>query len=214
MSLPRVVLADDHTLVVEGFRRLLEDKCDLVGTVGDGRALLEAVSDLKPDIIILDISMPVMNGIEAARRLKDTHPEVKTVFITMHADPAYVRAAFKAGASAYLLKRSVGEELSQALRAVESGNFYVTPLVTREVIDGLLRGDDAAPSQGSELTARQREVLQLLAEGHSVKEIAGMLTVSPRTVEFHKAQIMDQLNLHTTVELVKYAIAQGLTGHP
>ncbi len=168
MSLPKVLLADDHTLVVEGFRRLLEDKCDLVGTVGDGRALLEAVSELKPDIIILDISMPVMNGIEAARRLKSKHPEVKIVFITMHADPAYVRAAFKAGASAYLLKRSVGEELSQALRAVDSGNYYVTPLVTREVIDGLLRGTDAAPSQGSELTTRQREVLQLLAEGHSV----------------------------------------------
>lgn len=213
MSLPRVLLADDHTLVVEGFRRLLEDKCDLVGTVGDGRALLDSVSELNPDIIILDISMPVMNGIEAARRLKAKRPEVKLVFITMHADPAYVRAAFKAGASAYLLKRSVGEELSQALRAVESGNYYVTPLVTREVIDGLLRGSDA-PSQGSELTTRQREVLQLLAEGHSVKEIAGMLSVSPRTVEFHKAQIMDQLNLHTTVELVKYAIAQGLTGHP
>lgn len=214
MSLPRVLLADDHTLVVEGFRRLLEDKCDLVGTVGDGRALLEAVGELKPDIIILDISMPVMNGMEAARRLKGKHPEVKIVFITMHADPAYVRAAFKAGASAYLLKRSVGEELSQALLAVDSGNYYVTPLVTREVIDGLLRGSDEEPSQGSELTTRQREVLQLLAEGHSVKEIAGMLTVSPRTVEFHKAQIMDQLNLHTTVELVKYAIAQGLTGHP
>ena len=104
MSLPRVVLADDHTLVVEGFRRLLEDKCNLVGTVGDGRALLEAVSELKPDIIILDISMPVMNGIEAARRLKGKYPEVKIVFITMHADPAYVRAAFKAGASAYLVR--------------------------------------------------------------------------------------------------------------
>jgi DNA-binding NarL/FixJ family response regulator len=175
--------------------------------------LLEAVPALKPDIVIVDISMPVMNGIEAARRIKAKHPDVKILFITMHADPAYVRAAFKAGASAYLLKRSVGEELSQALRAVEGGNYYVTPLVTREVIDGLLRGAETPPSQGSELTTRQREVLQLLAEGHSVKEIAGLLKVSPRTVEFHKAQIMDQLNLHTTVELVKYAIAQGLTGH-
>lgn len=213
MSLPKVLLADDHTLVVEGFRRLLEDQCQLVGTVSDGRALLEAVPNLKPDIVIVDIAMPVMNGIEAARRLKAKHPDVKILFITMHADPAYVRAAFKAGASAYLLKRSVGEELNHALRAVESGNYYVTPLVTREVIDGLLRGSEAPPSQGSELTTRQREVLQLLVEGHSVKEIAGLLKVSPRTVEFHKAQIMEQLNLHTTVELVKYAIAQGLAGH-
>ncbi|MEX5216896.1 MAG: response regulator [Nitrospiraceae bacterium] len=213
MTLPRVLLADDHTLVVEGFRRLLEDQCQLVGTVSDGRALLDAVPNLKPDIVIMDISMPVMNGIEAARRLKMNYPDIKILFITMHADPAYVRAAFKAGASAYLLKRSVGEELSQALRAVESGNYYVTPLVTREVIDGLLRGAEGPFSQGAELTTRQREVLQLLAEGHSVKEIAGMLKVSPRTVEFHKSQIMDQLNLHTTVELVKYAIAQGLAGH-
>jgi DNA-binding NarL/FixJ family response regulator len=207
------LLADDHTLVVEGFRRLLENQCQLVGTVSDGRALLDAVPNLKPDIVIMDISMPVMNGIEAARRLKMNYPDIKILFITMHADPAYVRAAFKAGASAYLLKRSVGEELSQALRAVESGNYYVTPLVTREVIDGLLRGAEGPFSQGAELTTRQREVLQLLAEGHSVKEIAGMLKVSPRTVEFHKSQIMDQLNLHTTVELVKYAIAQGLAGH-
>ncbi|WP_447599080.1 response regulator [Nitrospira sp. Nam80] len=213
MTLPKVLLADDHTLVVEGFRRLLENQCELVGAVADGRALLDAVPDLKPDIVIMDISMPVMNGIEAARRLKMKYPDIKILFITMHADPAYVRAAFKAGASAYLLKRSVGEELSQALRAVESGNYYVTPLVTREVIDGLLRGSEGPSSQGSELTTRQREVLQLLAEGHSVKEIAGMLKVSPRTVEFHKSQIMDQLNLHTTVELVKYAIAQGLAGH-
>jgi DNA-binding NarL/FixJ family response regulator len=213
VTLPKVLLADDHTLVVEGFRRLLENQCELVGAVADGRALLDAVPDLKPDIVIMDISMPIMNGIEAARRLKMKYPDIKILFITMHADPAYVRAAFKAGASAYLLKRSVGEELSQALRAVESGNYYVTPLVTREVIDGLLRGAEGPSSQGSELTTRQREVLQLLAEGHSVKEIAGMLKVSPRTVEFHKSQIMDQLNLHTTVELVKYAIAQGLAGH-
>lgn len=127
MTKPRVLLADDHTLVVEGFRRLLEDQCQLVGTVGDGRSLLDAIPQLKPDIVILDISMPVLNGIDAARVLRTKHPQIKIVFITMHADPAYVRAAFEAGASAYLLKRCVGEELAQAMRAVRSGNFYVTP---------------------------------------------------------------------------------------
>jgi len=140
-------------------------------------------------------------------------PRVKVVFITMHADPAYVRAAFEAGASAYLLKRCVGEELGQAVRAVQSGNFYVTPLVTKEVVEGMLRGVDGGSPAGPELTTRQREVLQLLAEGHTVKDIAGALKISPRTVEFHKGQIMEQLDLHTTVELVKYALAQGLTGH-
>jgi DNA-binding NarL/FixJ family response regulator len=211
MTKPRVLLADDHTLVVEGFRRLLEDQCELVGTVGDGRALLDAVLQLKPDIVILDISMPVLNGIDAARVLRAKHPHVKIVFITMHADPAYVRAAFEAGASAYLLKRCVGEELAHAMRAVRSGNFYVTPLITKEVVEGMLRGGDNA-AMGPELTTRQREVLQLLAEGHTVKDIAGRLKISPRTVEFHKGQIMEQLNLHSTVELVKYAMAQGLTG--
>ena len=137
MTLPRVLLADDHTLVLEGFRRLLDDQCELVGTVGDGRALLEAIPELKPDIVILDISMPVLNGIDAARVLNVKFPQVKVVFITMHADPAYVRAAFEAGASAYLLKRCVGEELGQAIRAVRSGNFYVTPLVTKDVVESM-----------------------------------------------------------------------------
>ncbi len=212
MTKPRVLLADDHTLVVEGFRRLLEDQCLLVGTVGDGRSLLDAIPQLKPDIVILDISMPVLNGIDAARVLRTKHPHIKIVFITMHADPAYVRAAFEAGASAYLLKRCVGEELAQAMRAVRSGNFYVTPLITKEVVEGMLRGADSGSAMGPELTTRQREVLQLLAEGHTVKDIAGKLRISPRTVEFHKGQIMEQLNLHSTVELVKYAMAQGLTG--
>ncbi|TKB84560.1 MAG: response regulator transcription factor, partial [Nitrospira sp.] len=159
MTLPRVLLADDHTLVLEGFRRLLDDQCELVGTVGDGRALLEAIPELKPDIVILDISMPVLNGIDAARVLKVKFPQVKVVFITMHADPAYVRAAFEAGASAYLLKRCVGEELGQAIRAVRSGNFYVTPLVTKDVVESMLRGIDGGAPSGPELTTRQREVL-------------------------------------------------------
>lgn len=214
MTKPTVILADDHTLVVEGFRRLLEEHCTLLTTVGDGRALLEAVARQTPDIVILDISMPVLNGIDAARQLKAAYPGLKLVFVTMHADAAYIRAAFKAGASAYLLKGSLGEELAQALLTVQAGGYYVTPLITKEVIDALMHGGPAAMTHPVDLTARQREVLQLLAEGCSAKDIAAKLNISPRTVEFHKAQLMEQLDLHTTVDLVKYALAHGLVGAP
>ena len=214
MTKPTVILADDHTLVVEGFRRLLEEHCALLATVGDGRALLEEVARQTPDIVILDISMPVLNGIDAARQLKATYPGLKLVFVTMHADAAYIRAAFNAGASAYLLKGSLGEELGQALRAVQAGGYYVTPLITKEVVDALMHGGRGAMTHPVDLTTRQREVLQLLAEGCSAKDIAAKLNISPRTVEFHKAQLMEQLNLHTTVDLVKYALAHGLVGAP
>ncbi len=212
MTKPTLILADDHTLVVEGFRRLLEEHCTLLATVGDGRALLDAVARHTPDIVILDISMPVLNGIDAARQLRAAYPGVKLVFVTMHADAAYIRAAFKAGASAYLLKGSLGEELSQALRTVQAGGYYVTPLITKEVIDALMQGGPAAMTHPVDLTARQREVLQLLAEGCSAKDIAARLNISPRTVEFHKAQLMEQLDLHSTVDLVKYALANGFVG--
>jgi len=214
MTKPTVILADDHTLVVEGFRRLLEEHCTLLTTVGDGRALLEAVARQTPDIVILDISMPVLNGIDAARQLKAAYPGLKLVFVTMHADAAYIRAAFKAGASAYLLKGSLGEELAQALLTVQAGGYYVTPLITKEVIDAVMHGGPTSITHPVDLTARQREVLQLLAEGCSAKDIAARLNISPRTVEFHKAQLMEQLDLHTTVDLVKYALAHGLVGAP
>ena len=214
MTRPTVILADDHTLVVEGFRRLLEEHCALIATVGDGRALLDAVARQTPDIVILDISMPVLNGIEAARQLKAAYPALKLVFVTMHADAAYIRAAFKAGASAYLLKGSLGEELGQALRTVQAGGYYVTPLITKEVIEALMHSRHTAIAHPVDLTARQQEVLQLLAGGYSAKDIAAKLNISPRTVEFHKAQLMEQLDLHTTVDLVKYALAHGLLGAP
>lgn len=210
MGKPKVLLADDHTLVLEGFRKLLEDQCELVGMVEDGRALLEAASRLQPDIVILDIAMPLLNGIDAARQLKERLPKVKLIVVTMHADTAYVRAAFKAGASGYLLKRSASDELEQAIRAVLAGNFYVTPFIAKDIIASLLAPPSTERQTGEDLTARQREVLQLLAEGHSAKEIAGILKISPRTVEFHKSQIMDQLNLHTTAELIKYAFTRGI----
>lgn len=210
MSIPRVLLADDHTLVLEGFRKLLEEHCDLVGTAEDGRALLEAAERLQPDLVLLDISMPRLNGIDAARMLKKHHPEMKFIFVTMHADPSYVNEAFKAGASGYLLKRSAAQELVQAMQAVTKGDYYVTPLITKDVIGSFLAMGRPRIPAADDLTARQREILQLVAEGFSAKEIATQLKLSHRTIEFHKAKIMELLNLHTTADLVKYAVAHGL----
>jgi DNA-binding NarL/FixJ family response regulator len=197
MSRPRVLLGDDHTLVLDGFRKLLEDRCEVVGTAEDGRTLLRMAQELQPDIVTLDISMPQLNGVDAGRKLKKILPRTKLIFVTMHADPAYVNEAFKAGASGYLLKRSAGSELLQAIQSVMDGQCYVTPLVAKGLED-------------KSLTARQREVLQLVAEGMTVKEIASALILSPKTVEFHKSQIMTQLDLHTTAELTKYALVHGL----
>ena len=207
MTKPRVLIADDHALVLEGFRRILEKEYELVGTVEDGRALLDAAKALEPDLVILDVSMPLLNGIDAAGHLKRLQPRTKILFVTMHADRDYVRSAFEAGASAYLLKRSAVDELEQAIRAVLAGHSYITPLITQEVIDVFLSKDSGSP--GVSLTFRQKEVLQLLAEGRTVKDIASLLNVSTRTVEFHKAQIMEQLKLHSTAELIKYALTHG-----
>lgn len=211
MTRPRTLLADDHSLVLEGFKKLLEDRYDVVGMVEDGRALVETASRLAPDIVLMDISMPSLNGIDATRQLKRMLPNVKIIIVTMHADSAYLNEAFKAGASGYLLKRSAGSELHQAMESVLGGNFYVTPLLTKGLIDTALGGTPPPATRQSSLTPRQREVLQLVAEGKAVKEIAQLLNISPRTVEFHKAQIMEQLSLRTTAELTKYALAHGLT---
>lgn len=209
MSKPRILIADDHALVLEGFRRILEEQYELVGAVEDGRALLDAAKTVQPDLVILDVSMPLLNGIDAAAQLKKLHPRVKIVIVTMHADRDYVRAAFEAGASAYLLKRSAVDELELAIRAVMAGHSYITPLITQDVVEVFLAKGSESQQRGTALTFRQREVLQLLAEGRTVKEIAALLKVSTRTVEFHKAQIMGQLNLHSTAELIKYALTHG-----
>ncbi len=206
----RVLLVDDHVMVLEGFKRLIEDQCEVVGMVEDGRTLLEVAPKLKPDIITMDISMPWLNGLDAARRLKKEMPDVKIIFLTMHADVAYVREAFAAGASGFLMKRSAGTELLQAIQAVSNGQYYITSLITKDLVRSILEGASNVSPQRDVLTPRQREVLQLVAEGRAVKEIATILNVSAKTVEYHKGQIMDQLNLHTTAELTKYAIAHGL----
>ena len=210
MSKPRVLLVDDHTLVLDGFRKLLEDRCEIVGVAEDGRTLLRMAQELQPDIVTLDISMPQLNGVDAARKLKKILPQTKVIFVTMHADPAYVNEAFKAGASGYLLKRSAGSELLQAIQSVMDGQCYVTPLVAKGLVQSVVTGGRPAIQKEKSLTSRQREVLQLVAEGMTVKEIASALSLSPKTVEFHKSQIMTELDLHTTAELTKYALVHGL----
>lgn len=210
MTKPRVLLADDHTLVLEGFKKLLEDHCEVVGAVEDGRALLEAAERLQPDVIALDISMPRLNGVDAAHHLQKIAPQAKLIFITMHADQAYVSQAFKAGASGYLLKRSAGSELVQAIHAVTNGNYYVTSLIAKDLVHSALGGTHPPIIRSNQLTARQREILQLVAEGLAVKEIAATLGISPKTVEYHKSMLMEELDLHTTAELTKYALTHGL----
>ncbi|HXT66355.1 MAG TPA: response regulator transcription factor [Nitrospiraceae bacterium] len=210
MSRPRILLGDDHTLVLDGFRKLLEDRCEIVGAAEDGRTLLRMAQELEPDIITLDISMPQLNGVDAARKLKKILPRTHLIFVTMHDDPAYVNEAFKAGASGYLLKRSAGSELRQAIQSVMDGQCYVTPLVAKGLVQSVISRGRPPVLQDKSLTARQREVLQLVAEGMTVKEIASTLNLSPKTVEFHKSQIMTQLDLHTTAELTKYALVHGI----
>lgn len=211
MTKPRVLLADDHALVLEGFKKLLEEHCQIVGSAEDGRALLDAAKRLRPDIIVLDISMPKLNGLDAARRLRKIAPQTRLIFVTVHADADYVNQAFQAGASGYLLKRSAGSELLQAVEAVKNGNYYVTSLIAKDLVRSAISGTALNATDKNRLTMRQREILQLVAEGLAVKEIASALGLSPKTVEYHKSKLMEQLGLHTTAELTKYALVHGLT---
>lgn len=203
----RILIADDHGLILEGFVRILGDEFEVIGAVTDGRALLEAVAAQAPDIAMLDISMPLLNGLDTARRIKCDYPRVKIVFVTMHTDLDYVREAFRAGASGYVLKRAAAGELVTALRKVAQGEHYITPLVGQHNVNDLMNSE---PSLGRELTQRQREVLQLLAEGRTAKEMAHLLSISVKTVDFHKACIMQNLGLRTTAELTRYALDRGL----
>jgi DNA-binding NarL/FixJ family response regulator len=206
----RLLLADDHTLLLEGIRLMLEPEFDLVGSVEDGQALLAAAKTLKPDIILLDISMPVLNGIDAARRLRKLLPSAKLIFLTMHADPDYVGEAFRAGAMGYLLKRAAASELLTAVRAVLKGNHYVSPLVARDALKLLISPPKPAGKFSDRLTPRQREVLQLVAEGRTRKEIGNILGISVKTVEFHKGKLMRELKLQTVADFTRYAIEHGI----
>ncbi len=205
----RVLLADDHTLVLEAFEKLLEPEYAVVGSVSDGRSLLTAAAELKPDVIVLDIAMPLLNGLDAARQLKKTMPAIKLIFLTMNEDPDLAHEAFRIGASGYLLKTSASSELSKAINEVLCGRSYVTPIITQGMVNSFIRRPD--DNRGSaQLTPRQREVLQLLIEGHSMKEAAGILNITPRTVAFHKYRMMEQLHLKTNADLIQFAIRKGI----
>jgi len=213
MKKPRVLMADDHSILLAGVRKLLEERYDVVGMVEDGRALLEAAERFKPDLILVDISMPLLNGLDAVRQLRKSQPDVKLLFLTMHASPQYATEAFKAGGNGYLLKQSAVSELPEAIEAVLQGKYYLTPSIAKPIIEQALKAEEKPTVKGSiaELTSRQREVLQLIGEGKRTKEVAELLKLSVKTVEFHKNCLMKELNLHTTTELVRYAITQGLT---
>jgi DNA-binding NarL/FixJ family response regulator len=204
MGLPRVLLADDHALLLGAFEKLLAGVCEIVGQVSDGRALVEAAREIKPDVIVLDISMPLLNGLEAGRQIKQARRSVKLVFLTMNEDADVAAEAFRSGASGYLLKRSAASELATAIREVMQGRTYITPLVAEGLVGSLIQGDQ--DNTRHELTSRQREVLQLLAEGRSMKEVGSVLSLTPRTVAFHKYRIMEQLKVKSTAELIQYAV--------
>jgi len=207
---PKVVLADDHTIVTEGLKALLEPELEIVATVDNGRAAIKAVRDFKPAVVILDISMPLLNGIDTAREIRKFDPKIKIVFLTMHTELAYVQEAFGAGASGYVIKHSASIDLLSAIRRALLGRTYITPGVAENGVDALVRGARRAKKPAAKLTPRQREVLQLLAEGRSAKEAAAILDVSSRTVEFHKYRIMQQLGLRTTAQLTQFAIRQKI----
>jgi DNA-binding NarL/FixJ family response regulator len=211
MPKTRVLLADDHTLVAEGLKSLLKDPFDLVGVVHDGRALLESAEQLRPDVIVTDISMPLLNGLDAVKQIRARHPETRVIILTMHKDTHLAASAFRAGVSGYLLKVSPGEELVKAIREVAQGRSYVTTLLAKDLIN-LLMDNNAPRENESPLTPRQREVLQLIAEGRTMKEVAGVLNISPRTAESHKYDIMQALSVTTTAELIQCAMRMRLVG--
>lgn len=212
MPKTRVLLADDHAVVAHGLRELLKDAFELVGVVHDGRALLDAAEKLHPDVIATDISMPLLNGLDAIRQIRSRMPEIRFVVLTMHADAPTAVSAFRAGARGYVLKVSPEEDLIEAIQQVARGHAYVSPLVARDVIDVLLEAAAPERNREAQLTARQREVLQLIAEGRTMKEVASILGISPRTAESHKYEIMQALGASSTADLIKYAVHAGLVG--
>ena len=210
LQLPRVLLADDHLMVAEALKSLLAAEFNLVGVVEDGLAMVEAANRLRPDVIVADVTMPRLNGIEAMVRLRQDGNHVPVVFLTMHRDVSFARRALEAGAKGFVLKHSAPAELVAALRAALEGRTYLTPQLAGEVLASMKQSPDEAQDPVAALTPRQREVLQLLAEGFAAKEIAARLGISARTVEFHKYQMMETLGVRSNAELVHFAIKHGL----
>ena len=209
MTRVRILLADDHTLFCNLLRDLLEPEYEVVGSVSDGRELLKAADSLRPDVVLVDIGMPSLNGLDAGRRLKQANPRVKLIYLTMNNNIEYAREALQAGASAFVLKNSKSSELLHAIRDALKGVSYVAPEI-RRALDEIFVRDPKAVDRRQHLTDRQREVLQMLAEGRSLQEIAGLLQISYRTVRFHKVRIMEELGISRNAELVKYAIKHGM----
>ena len=212
MKKVRILLGDDHSLMLEGIRRLLQSQYDVVGSADNGHALVKAASQLTPDVVVLDVSMPILNGIDAAREIRKVLPTAKLVFLSMHSTAIYLRKALEVGASAYVLKSGAFEELLSAIEAARKGGSYVSPGFGRQVIDNLQKQPGKATRSVIELTSRQRQILQLIAEGKQNKEIADILDVSVKTVEFHRGALMKKLGAHTVAELTRFAIHEGLVG--
>jgi DNA-binding NarL/FixJ family response regulator len=208
MDQPRILIADDHTLVAEAFKTLLEPEYQVVQLVADGRSLLEAAKELKPDLVLLDLGMPILNGLDAGRELKKLLPKTKLLILTMNEDPDVASQALRKWASGYLLKKSAGVELKKAVSEVLQGHTYVTPSIAQKLIDEALH--EPRREHAKELTRRQSQVLQLLAEGHSMKEAAAILDIAVRTIAFHKYRIMGDFGLKTNADLVRFAIREHI----
>lgn len=212
MPKARILIADDHTLVVDAFKKLLEPEFEVVGSVSDGRALLRTAYECKPDVVIIDLGMPLLNGADAGQELKKISPQTKLLVVTMNEDYELAAHALKHWASGFLLKKSAGSELIKAIREVLKGNSYVTPRVAQRLLEEFVR--DPRPERARHLTPRQREILQLLAEGRTMKEISAILNVATRTVAFHKYRIMEEFGLKTNSDLVKLAIKEHIISPP
>jgi DNA-binding NarL/FixJ family response regulator len=206
----KVLLGDDHVLILDGLRAALQSNYEIVGVAKDGRTLVREAERLKPDFVIIDISMPVLNGFEAAKQIKENLPQAKLIFLSQHLNPAYLKQALRLGASGYVLKSGAIEELQQAIATVLRGKTYITPAFGEEVIARLWNREGELSGETEGLTDRQREILQLIIEGRGNKEIAGVIHVSVKTVEFHRARIMAKLGVKSVAELTKVALQQGL----
>lgn len=212
MAKARILLADDHTLVAEAFKRLLEPDCEVVATVADGRALLRVAPQLNPDLVLVDLNMPLLNGLDASAQLKQALPKIKIIVLTMNEDPEIAAETLGKWASGYLLKKSAGSELLKAVHEVLRGRKYITPAL-QDAVEEIISRDSRSES-GPTLTQRQREVLQLLAEGHTMKEAAAILNVATRTVAFHKYKIMQEFGLENNSELLRFAMKRNLIHKP
>lgn len=212
MSRVRVLLADDHRIVAEGLKSLLSVEFELIGLVEDGRAMVDAAKALKPDVIVADITMPHLNGVEALEEIKKFDPDVRVIFLTMHRDVAYARRAFQAGGAGFVLKESAPEELTLAVRAAAQGRKFLTPTLVGEVLQALKRNHPRPQDPVETLTLRQREILRLLVDGLTAKQIGGKLRISARTVEDHKSRMLESLGVKGSAELIHFAVKHGIVG--